>query len=82
MAERNYGVRMTGIIKMDKNERLRAALRSTDEDLFIDERSDRVIVCGKNDAGKLVVLGWVGLTAGYQKGVDTRMLIDIIRFGH
>lgn len=66
---------------MDKNERLRTALRSTDDDLFIDEISQRVIVCGKNDDGELVELGSVSLDAGYQKGVDPRMLIERVRFG-
>ena len=55
------------VIKMDKNERMRTALRSTDDDLFIDEETQRVIVCGKNDAGELVELGSVSLSAGYQK---------------
>jgi hypothetical protein len=60
-------------------ERLKAALRSTDDDLFID--NGRVIVCGKNDDGELIELGSVSLAAGYQKGVDPRMLIERVKFG-
>jgi hypothetical protein len=60
-------------------ERLRAALRSTDDDLFID--NGRVIVCGKGDDGELIELGSVSLAAGYQKGVDPRMLIEKVKFG-
>jgi len=60
-------------------ERLRAALRSTDDDLFIE--NGRVIVCGKGDNDELIELGCVSLSAGYQKGVDARMLINKVRFG-
>jgi hypothetical protein len=64
---------------MDKKNRLRAALMSTDDHLFL--VNDRVIVCGVNDVGEIVELGSVDYVSGFQTGVSARALVEHVRFG-
>jgi hypothetical protein len=65
---------------MKRSERMRTALRSTDDDIF-DDDNGRIVVCGKNDAGELVELGSLSYSLFYQQPEKVRSIIEKIRFG-
>lgn len=65
---------------MQPRERLRAALRHTDDDLF--ESDDRrLLITSRDDAGERVLLGWVDPAVGLQCGREAlRELITHVLF--
>ena len=64
----------------DADERLKAALCSTTDDLYPDGNG-RVLVSGTLPNGEKIYLGEVDENALCQKGVDPMALIDRVRFG-
>jgi hypothetical protein len=62
-----------------KRERMIAALRSTDDDLYPDSNG-RVVVAGKNLDDELLYLGEFSESLLYEKGASPRSVIDRIRF--
>ncbi len=61
-----------------EEERLFAALNSTDADLY--PHNGRVLVTGKNKEGEIIELGSVAQPVLYQKATDPRQLLDSVRF--
>jgi len=60
-------------------ERMTAALRSTNDDLYPDGNG-RVVVAGRTNDGELIYLGEFDETLLYTKGVNPMSVIERIRF--